>query len=252
MPRLIRSEQVGEIVGTYTSCMLTEPGDKLIAISGIANAIEQKLNDEYLAGLFRRYLPSQLLWYIEADEQRHERPCLGPTAYRALSWSWASVDGVIRYGDFTDRGVIIELLDAFVTSKLEPGSRRQLVEGSIHLRGRLCHSEAYEQEANRYRMNVRDLNDYAETFMDISGDKLEGLYAHLPVICYVDYDFVMIEGLLLRHVEGMRNTYRRFGMFVLSWMIEWPTEPKSLGNKECREFMRENYEYVTPIEFFII
>jgi hypothetical protein len=46
----------------YSRCHLTKEQDKLVAISAIAREIQPIIQGEYLAGLWRRYLPFQLLW----------------------------------------------------------------------------------------------------------------------------------------------------------------------------------------------
>ncbi|KAL8868500.1 MAG: hypothetical protein Q9198_008156, partial [Flavoplaca austrocitrina] len=49
------------IVQLYTQCQLTKPNDKLIAISGIAKRMSSIIRDDYVIGMWRRYLPSELL-----------------------------------------------------------------------------------------------------------------------------------------------------------------------------------------------
>jgi len=78
------------IVRQFSECNLTFENDKLPAISGIAKWMASQVNDEYLAGLWRRDLESQLLWY--SSKHLQDSPHLWRT-YRAPSWSWASVDG---------------------------------------------------------------------------------------------------------------------------------------------------------------
>ena len=51
----------GELISLYTAASLTEAEDKLVAISGIAQRMQRILDDEYLAGLWRKDLPHQLL-----------------------------------------------------------------------------------------------------------------------------------------------------------------------------------------------
>jgi hypothetical protein len=83
--------QWDEIVSAYTKCGLTKEKDKMIAISGIAKIFRDKMKDEYLAGLWRCFLPYQLLWRVQ-DPGSTRRP----ENYRAPSWSWAAVEGEIK------------------------------------------------------------------------------------------------------------------------------------------------------------
>lgn len=78
------------IVQYYTRTKLSYASDKLIAIGGLAERMEYALGDTYLMGLWVQFLPSQLLWTVK-DYQLSTRP----SKYRAPSWSWFSMDGVI-------------------------------------------------------------------------------------------------------------------------------------------------------------
>lgn len=46
----------------FSECALTRPGDKLVAISGVARVIAAKLEDEYLGGIWRKNIAKGLLW----------------------------------------------------------------------------------------------------------------------------------------------------------------------------------------------
>ncbi|KAI9708966.1 MAG: hypothetical protein M1820_003660 [Bogoriella megaspora] len=85
-------------VRSYTSCDLTKKTDKLMAIAGIATQISRALGEKYVAGLWRSDLENQLGWVVQgcqtADGKRAMRQSL--EAYRAPSWAWPSVDGVIE------------------------------------------------------------------------------------------------------------------------------------------------------------
>jgi hypothetical protein len=88
------------LVTQYSEGKLTFSKDKLIAISGVARAFLEHYKSQrfgpvdcgYFAGLWRRNLEFQLLWYATQPRQRE-------LALRAPSWSWASVDRPIWYYD---------------------------------------------------------------------------------------------------------------------------------------------------------
>lgn len=80
-----------EVVELYSKCKLTYSSDKMVAISGLAQHIELQTNREYVAGLWREGLESQLCW--RRRDPRQQRP----PVYRAPTWSWASIDGWVRY-----------------------------------------------------------------------------------------------------------------------------------------------------------
>ena len=76
------------IVILYTLGKLTFSEDKLVAISGIARVVQQETHDQYLAGLWRKDIEVQLCWCATRQRSQHMN-------YRAPSWSWASVDGMV-------------------------------------------------------------------------------------------------------------------------------------------------------------
>ena len=83
------------IIEYYTKRQLTNHADKLSALSGLAQvAIESHgLNEgAYLAGLWRGSLAKGLLWHATGPEEPRRY-----TVYCAPSWSWASIDGSIKY-----------------------------------------------------------------------------------------------------------------------------------------------------------
>jgi hypothetical protein len=91
------------IVEHYTRRKLTVSSDKLPAISGVARAFSTYSKDEYAAGIWCGDMLRGLLWAstdFEGDfrpSDPYEGPLTIATPYRAPSWSWASVDGVIRF-----------------------------------------------------------------------------------------------------------------------------------------------------------
>jgi hypothetical protein len=100
------------IVEVYSKTQITVPGDKLIALSGIARRFcsDEKLftvPNTYLAGLWKNNLESQLLWQV--NELFRDGVFENPgrrNANRAPSFSWASIDTPhgITYPDVTDYG----------------------------------------------------------------------------------------------------------------------------------------------------
>ncbi|KAH9888001.1 heterokaryon incompatibility protein-domain-containing protein [Cubamyces lactineus] len=88
-----------DIVGNYSRRSLTNPSDKLIALSGLAELFARALGSDYLAGLWRIALPGDLLWQVRVPPGVTIPPGTSnssrPRGYRAPSWSWASVDGPI-------------------------------------------------------------------------------------------------------------------------------------------------------------
>jgi len=86
----IAREKWSQILVEYSNRTLSNPEDRLLAISGIANYYSEIVKDEYLAGIWRRDLPAGLMW--ENTGRQLQRP-LGS---RAPSWSWAAIDGPVQ------------------------------------------------------------------------------------------------------------------------------------------------------------
>lgn len=86
------------IVRSYVRCDLTVESDKLLALSAIAKRMRPILQDEYVAGMWRRYLEAELLWSRSLSLGEKIRKTSRPEVYRAPSWSWASLDGALEPG----------------------------------------------------------------------------------------------------------------------------------------------------------
>ncbi|KAF2855341.1 HET-domain-containing protein [Plenodomus tracheiphilus IPT5] len=74
----------------YSTCQLTLPRDKLIAINGIIHKISTATGMHSIAGLWAELLPADLLWFTLG-------PKIGLVTYRAPSWSWAAVHSRIDH-----------------------------------------------------------------------------------------------------------------------------------------------------------
>ena len=82
--------------GVVKICSVTQvpvTSEKLVALSAIVDFSEKVLGDEYIAGMWRRHLEYQLLSSID-DSQQATRPL----EYRAPSWSWMAVNGMVIPG----------------------------------------------------------------------------------------------------------------------------------------------------------
>ncbi|KAF2419879.1 HET-domain-containing protein, partial [Tothia fuscella] len=86
-------ERWKKVVERFLKTGLTKEKDKLIALAGIAELMSNQIRGRYIAGMWEKYLPSQLLWYVEPvyDNGLLSYPSRRP-AYRAPSFSWASID----------------------------------------------------------------------------------------------------------------------------------------------------------------
>lgn len=90
------------LVEEYSKRSLTHQTDKLNAISGLAKmvaCVRKDANgvvDTYLAGMWKSEFISDLTWRVVSAAKDS-----GNEAYRAPSWSWASINGAVQY-EFDD------------------------------------------------------------------------------------------------------------------------------------------------------
>lgn len=169
------------VVETYSRMNLTMAKDKLIALSGIAELMStsilgsKEVPARYVAGLWDKYLESQLLWRVEPIFIRHNRtfqqPGRRPQDYRAPSFSWASVDaqtGVsdqpgngITYGEVTDKDLLIERQkehNSVVTTKQTDNAFGLVTGGHIMLHGKLRKIKLSKGERGRFYWRLLDRN----------------------------------------------------------------------------------------------
>ncbi|KAJ3531719.1 hypothetical protein NM208_g8757 [Fusarium decemcellulare] len=102
------------LVESYSRRQLSFETDKLPAIAGMARWLQQETGETYLAGLWKEHTCQDLLWrrYPYEEEspmwtnksnrrqfgpQKPLPPFKEPKAYRAPSWSWASLDGSVKF-----------------------------------------------------------------------------------------------------------------------------------------------------------
>jgi hypothetical protein len=68
----------------YTRYSSTKASDKLIAISGVARAMQCALNEEYLAGLWKGYLVRGIAWSSDSDLSINPKPFKCTLEYRGM------------------------------------------------------------------------------------------------------------------------------------------------------------------------
>ena len=79
------------VVGSYSQTRLTFGKDKLVALGGVIELVQNRTGMTSLAGLWREVVLDDMLWSC-SDSKSASRPI----EYRAPSFSWASVDGRIQ------------------------------------------------------------------------------------------------------------------------------------------------------------
>lgn len=141
------------LVTDYSARDLSRPEDKLPALAGLAQAfLEQMPDNSYLAGLWMRTLLDDILWahrsvkFGRLAEQRR------PSEYRAPSWSWAAVDGNIRFlwaKKNRDGFYHSQLLKAF-TSSTGLGQFGEVTGGELILQGPFCRLQPISIQTDKW------------------------------------------------------------------------------------------------------
>ncbi|KAF5540851.1 het domain-containing protein [Fusarium mexicanum] len=106
-----------EIVPAYTALDLTFSTDRLPAIQGLANAAQRlRSGDEYIFGLWRKSIKTDLLWYRNGGDGDGHRIENGGVP----TWSWGSVTEPIYYSErIIPSDSNLQILD-IITSEGQP------------------------------------------------------------------------------------------------------------------------------------
>jgi hypothetical protein len=96
-----------KIISNYSKRVLTYESDKLPALAGAAQFFHEKLQDEYLAGLWKGDFLSGLRWEPDSFTIKNQHPA----SYRAPSWSWVSTNLGVNYPDSKFFKEFAEIID---------------------------------------------------------------------------------------------------------------------------------------------
>jgi len=112
------------LVEDYSLRGLTKYTDKLIAVAGVAEAVQKRTANKYLAGLWKRQLYKDLLWFCRhlvdpVSRKTNYTIILEPPPGRekdavAPTWSWASVSVPVVYELSIFEQPMCEVIDAQV------------------------------------------------------------------------------------------------------------------------------------------
>jgi hypothetical protein len=125
------------MVWEYCNRQLTVESDKLPAISGLANYFQRHSGYHYAAGLWEEDMARGLLWSKSSIDDKMRRP----SPPRAPTWSWASLDGPIRFLERDDIPQVVDIpqiSDVKFNAKYSGSDRfGRITSSSLTLTGRL-------------------------------------------------------------------------------------------------------------------
>jgi hypothetical protein len=205
----------------YTFRTISHSSDKLVAMAGIAEQFNHAFKDQYFAGLWWKTLQLNLLWHIQDSSSR-------PVGYRAPSWSWASVDGLIsaRYREGKLKSGVhdirqVTILECKVTLASQDLPYGQVQAGVLKLKGLM--REVIFEGSSQDMFAQLALDEEPEKIGHATWDAKEersGTMHVIPVLWDARGEFV--EGLVVVNVN--EGHYRRVGYFVNSYgskNIKW-------------------------------
>lgn len=156
------------IVNHYTPRRLSVLTDRSLAISGIAQVFGSYLQDDYLAGLWKKTLPSSLCWQVIRVEGQ-SFPC--PIDYQGPSWSWTGINGPVNFlyarsCEQNCRAALLNTKVGLVNTRAKYGSVRR---GVLTLKGRLKEA-ALNLTTTGNLLKIRsyghsDIDDHGEAIM---------------------------------------------------------------------------------------
>lgn len=195
------------IVEDYSRLNLTEGRDKLVALSGIAELVAKQVIGLgstaaiYHAGLWEKYLASQLLWKVEPIFTHHSRTfenlsrrpkdSNGNLMYRAPSYSWASVDAQygngVTYGEITDQDLFIEVHtgsnSVSITHKVSENLYGEVEGGHVMIWAQIRRIKLLKEDKGRYYWLLQDRSDvcHAEESRELEAEAHRNVYLDCPM-----------------------------------------------------------------------
>ncbi|WYZ34272.1 hypothetical protein EsH8_I_000548 [Colletotrichum jinshuiense] len=221
-----------DLVSAYSRCCFTKSADKLYAFAGIAKLFKEVTGDRYLAGIWQSQILHMLNWTVFTPKPKHSGP------YRAPSWSWASVDGLVKLRKpAAGFEFLVSVVDVDVTTKKKQDDTVDVIGGFIKLRGALF-TAYYTQESTEAPLQVQlqvqmadrhicsftvwPLQDTSEIqfenrgtihFLVLKSQKMQ----HRTFGQSTTEEKTDLTCLVVAPVEGLEDIYRRTGWFFVTY-----------------------------------
>ncbi|KAF9471996.1 HET-domain-containing protein [Pholiota conissans] len=193
----------------YTLRAISVPTDKLAAMAGLVEEFQRVFEDDYLAGLWRKTLLFDLLWSAEIAAGVASRPIL----YRAPSWSWAAIDGLISapYREDNIEMSRAEIIQCSVTPKERSVPFGEVTAGELKLKTYLLEvsleSDGSVITTNNLERGLKSIK--IGSIRHDAGKDRSGRYYIVPLL-WNSRDASM-EGLIVTRRDD--RTYQRVGYF---------------------------------------
>ncbi len=256
-----------EVLKESSKRTLTVPGDKLNALEGIVQELRLQTGDEYLAGIWRKRLVSDLSWY-QYDPRKASHALKCNTERTCPSWSWIKTDGRILFSHAENSNVEVQYARVL---RQEIVRRRLIVEGYIRLRAPMSALTISECGPN---FIVQYPGSFSRAFTNMifpdggfenEAFEINIINGEMKTIAPPDMRFLELSwgkqdgsqdianesrGLVLvsANTDGLKDIYRRVGFFVVA--LEEDLEKKRANVVGMLSFEPENETgNLTPTEF---
>lgn len=186
------------IVGYYGGCHLTVASDRFVALSAVAADMqlllrERELDARYLAGIWAYEMPFGLLWNT-MGEPSAARPAA--SAYRAPSWSWASIDISATAADASGLSPAATFVSAAIDLMDEGNEVGMITAGCVRVKGKLfrAHLEGFiPDETNERWRYITRLNQPDGSNREIIKleEEFRWNYAHFDTIKDIHAEFLV-------------------------------------------------------------
>ncbi|KAL0934520.1 HET domain-containing protein [Colletotrichum truncatum] len=178
------------VASPYSFRNLTFSKDKLVALSAISRIFYEKLNDNFLAGLWEKQLPRDLSWYCHREWEELDLN----KDFSVPSWSWASVKGGVSWSMAT-KGFRFEKTCRVIEASCTPTSAinpfGSVAGGHVTLHGKFTPATAeyhgygsklWKDQTRHYLLDKWPTsNFYSDVFLGTAAVKMNGEFINTAV-----------------------------------------------------------------------
>ncbi|KIW87557.1 uncharacterized protein Z519_11881 [Cladophialophora bantiana CBS 173.52] len=240
----------------YTNRSLTMEQDRLVALSGLAQRFDALMKerfqrkDTYLAGIWQGALPAQLLWCIvnKAHSTTLGYEHTRPSAWRAPSWSWASMEAPVFTFLHTSIDSRLEVMEALVEPKSEDHFG-QVKLAILRVRAPVLHDVRFIRDPERvgwsrfpvvkfHNLDLRIENAFFDNDLEAETDKYLNDPKQRFSLLVVGYGKGndLHECLAITPVSGKIATFERIGLIRLGQHFREPEgNARAIENASCEE-----------------
>ncbi|KAI1676597.1 hypothetical protein KJE20_13846 [Pyrenophora tritici-repentis] len=208
-------DEAGFIMGKITTQLVITGAERRGRLKSI-----QPLSDEYCAGLWKRRMPTELLWQRDVRVSRGDVPEEPQEIDRAPSWSWASVDGPVTlnniYNESQNEVIILIEIRSCVASPATGDPFSEIFPGVIRLSGYLLKLQLRQPNSDTYWSAFFDgrwwdNTHHARIILDYKPQKPQEMFC-LPIVLWFDGHVWYFEFLILEANGDENRTFRRYGI----------------------------------------